>query len=190
MNKFKKYFLAIGIIIILLVIIIESLPRQNSIQFNSPEPTTQRQYSWNTITPGITSEDEAKNVLGQPTDFIDSSENKRVLFFKSSNPNIDNTLFSIDGKVELIIEANMTDGKKIWDLAQEYGQPTAKLYGEISESGYFLYATPKKGIAYLANPIAGNVFEIWHYQPLNTVEEFLVKWANSYSTEQQEEIGE
>lgn len=143
------------LVIILIVFIVGSAGKKSS-----------NIFSWNSITPGVTSTKEVISKLGQPLSTFDSAIGKSLLFNSESKSRQNEVVVNND-KVKLIKQVNLVNGQSFSDIVAKYGQPEIKLYGNLSDTGYYLFAYPSIGLAYYANPVAGNILEIWYFAPIS-----------------------
>lgn len=179
--KIKKQHLIGGtiIIVILLIALIQTIAsnRKQSPQTDTEVPAP----IWNNLQPGNSTFDDVVNVLGTP-----ESQDGNVGFFKSKSPSRNHVIATQDGKVSVIRRVNLLEEESMDSLIKEYGEGNITLYGPASDFGYYLFAYPQKGIAFLANPVARNVLEIWYFQP-TTLQRFMSQFAPEYSLNLTEE---
>jgi hypothetical protein len=148
----------------------------------APTPSTLTTASWNTLTPGVSSQQDVINKLGKP-----KSTNGRTLSFGSQNPNIDNQVFIENGVASFFKEIVSPTEKITSDkITSEYGTAQNVLYGPDSASGFYLFVYPANGVAYLGNPNTKDVIEIWYFKP-TTIDDFINKRASGYSQQQQQQ---
>lgn len=106
----------------------------------------------------------------------------KKIYFPSNSPNRKNEAWYQEDQLILIKEiVTLKDSVRTTDLINKYGQPTLILYGEDALSGFYLYATPETGVAYIANMTSGLILEIWQFEP-TSIELFSTKYADGYKT--------
>lgn len=106
----------------------------------------------------------------------------KKIYFPSNSPNRKNEAWYQDNNLIFIKEiVTLKDSIRVTDLINKYGQPTLTLYGGDALSGFYLYATPEIGIAYIANTNSGLILEIWQFEP-TSIELFSNKYADGYET--------
>ena len=168
----KISIIAAVVLVIVFYLLIQGAQKKQM----SPTPTPVS-ASWEGITPGLTSVDEAKKILGSPI-----AESGNILDYVSKSPTENDKIVSENGKVifvrHVIAQGDDTSTKQI---TKKYGLAPVHLYGPESSAGIDLFVYPAVGIAYLGNQSQDFLFEIWYFQPMPQ-EQFIEKWARGYST--------
>lgn len=164
---------AIVIVIILAINQKRGVPTPKS----TPLPSAQE---WNGITPGVSTQQDVINQLGQPR-----SESSGILLYESKSPTRDNQVVIQNGTAVLIKEiVAFTENRTIDEITSKYGTADNVLYGDGAVNGNYLFVYLSKGIAYLGNPDTKSLQEIWYFPPVSSVDGFISKWAQGYSKEQ------
>jgi hypothetical protein len=133
--------------------------------------------SYNSLTPGKSTVNDAIEKLGEPV----SGSGSNRLVFRSTSPNRNHEITAENDKIVLIKEVvSVNDTKSSDQLKSAHGEALYILYGPRSGVGFYLYAYPEKGIAYLGHHLDSTLLEIWYFQP-TTFEMFRSKWASNYS---------
>ena len=154
---------------------VEVTPTPNSLPLASPQ-------SWKGITPGQTQQQEVLSLLGQPEKT--QVEKDRVVFsYPTQRQGIDNEVFFEKDRVGLIKEQIIDDQGSLPSFIQKFGEPEVKLFGPYASSGFLVYVFAASGIALVAHPDGGIVFETWYFTPM-TLEEFRAKWGQELSETQ------
>lgn len=169
----KKRLIVLGPVIILVIVSVLYI----LIYYKKAQPAVPviKIPSISTIVPNQTTEQEVLQNLGIPV-----ASNSGVLQYRSTSPARNNEIAIQNNKVSFVKEiVSYKDTIDLKQLNTQYGEANY-LYGPDSVNGYYLYYHPEKGIAYLANPIAGAVLEIWHF-PVTTFDIFKNNWAEDYS---------
>ena len=117
------------------------------------------------LLPGKSTEEEIVNTLGIPIK-ESTTDNAKILEYKSKNPNYNNTFYTQQGILNLAKEIITPDDNiKISNIAEQYGNYEEVLYKSGSEVGFNLYIYPDKGIAYIGHQPSGIVIEVWYFPP-------------------------
>lgn len=175
MRKRLITFLIIFLIILVGVIVFFFARSKKAVPTPTGLPTSGASYK--SLTPGVSSKEDAIKLLGTPL----NSSTSDTLDFKSNNPNLPNQVDTSNDKVSLIKEiVTVSDKKTTTDITGQYGIAPSVLYGPDSVNGFNLYVYPDKGIAYIGHIKEPIVLEIWYFQP-TTLENFISKWAPNYS---------
>ena len=184
----KKYKLPVALISITLIVVavIFSAPKKSVIPVTSPlativpTPPSVPHGEWGAL-------DTLTQKLGKPIGQEDTATKSGEYHYKSSTPNRDQ---------EVVYQSNIpvfykeivtqTDNKTAKSIKQKYGQAEIRLYGPESDIGFYLYAYPSKGIAY----VGGNddiITEAWYFAPTD-LNNFMATWASAYSLQPQDGI--
>lgn len=168
-NKYKIIVALIIISIILYNQLTKKGPSTNIISLPG-------QAKYQDIAPGTSSKSDVINKLGEPV-----SESDNTLKYKSSAKVKTNDVVLEGDTVKLIKEVvTLDDNKNISDLKSQYGEPEYMLYGPRQEAGFYLYAYPDKGIAYIGSQDQTTLLEIWYFAP-TTIDDFKKNIAPNYS---------
>lgn len=183
-KKYKWPILGIALAIIIFAIAI--VLKQGAAQraaLQSPIPTATPTPSPAPI--GIGGNiDELTSKLGKPLGGNAIPKNG-VAEFKSKNLSLNDEVVYQDGKAAFYKQIVLVEEKRTGTgIQKQLGQPEQKLFGPSSEFGYFLYAYPTKGTAYIANDGTDNVTEVWYFNP-TSLETFMKTWAVEYSVQPQ-----
>ena len=175
MRKRLITFLIIFLIILVGIIAFFFMRSQRTVPTPTGLPTSGASYK--SLTPGVSSKEDAIKLLGTPL----NSPSSDTLDFKSNNPNLPNQVVTSNNKISLIKEiVTVSDRKTTTDITSQYGTAPNVLYGPASTNGFNLYVYPDKGIAYLGHVKEPIVLEIWYFQ-LTTLKNFISEWAPNYS---------
>jgi len=173
---FSKTKLILIIVIIAFVVLSYFLYINRRAAPPTPPAAPPQQSVWKGIVPGTSTEEEVKQKLGTP-----KSEGENLLEFESTSPTRNHTVSLEESVVGLIKEVvSYRDTTKVSDLRAQYGETSDVLYGPDAENGYYLFVYSEKGVAYLGNPATETLLEIWYF-PATTFEDFVNRWAASYS---------
>ena len=180
MAALQKYWLFIilalaATILVALHFLIEPPP--------TPEPEPKKPASsWESITPGKTTESELVNVLGQPSS-VQTEENKKTLTFIPQGGGPDDRI-TISGN-RVVITKRMYYGEETLEtLKTKYGEPEGAFFGPYQNIGAKVYVFPKNGIAIIASTYDGTIIDIWNFNPA-TLPVFLSEWGQDLTTEEQ-----
>lgn len=174
---FIKHKFFIAVIFTVFASLSYAFYRQKNTKIEEPMLPPQKQATFNSLVPGVSTKDDVIKSLGEPSD---SKNNGNLLEYLSSNPNSPNEVVFESGKVTLIREIiTLKEQKSISDLEKEYGNAVNKLYGPHSAAGFDLYVISEKGIAYVGHVESGLLLEIWYFTPM-TFEEFNYKYSKQY----------
>ena len=177
-NKILIIFLSFVLVLIFLSEI--KKPQEKTIT-PSPTPLPLQGVLYKDLTPGLDTKKEIDKKLGKPINEA-SLEEKEILDYKSTSPTTNHQVI-YEGQIAVFIREIVSsyDDKTMNDLEKDYGKAPYTLYrGSEAISGFFLYAYPEKGLAFIANPNGGVLLEIWYFIP-TTLEEFKSEWAPEYS---------
>lgn len=180
MNIKKKIILGLGLISLLAIgFIAFKIYSTNSRQKNiSPQNAEGAKYR--DLQPGVSSLNDVASALGPSVDERDQ-DGKKILEYKSNNPNFNNEVTIEEQKLSFIKQiVTMDEQITISEINKKYGNYEYILYGPLSTNGFDLYIYPSKGIAYIGHQSSGIILEIWYFPPTN-LEEFKAKYASEYS---------
>ena len=194
MNKFKfgkKQLLLVLFLISLISILYIYLKVSKSSKKPTVTPTpivqgTDQVASFKEITPGITSLDRVNELLGYPVD-AKLSGNQEIDSYKTDNPNRFNTVISENGQVKMVREEMTEVNQKADEIRKTYGIAPFVLYSKDPSSVFDLFVYLKNGIAFKGHS-DGTVLEIWYFEPMDSIDKFILTWAKDYSKEKSKEI--
>lgn len=134
---------------------------------------------WDELEPGKSTNSEVENKLGKT---INNSADRPVKEYASTSPTAPHKAIYEDEKVMFLKETvTLSDNKSIADLITLYGQAPYILYGDLAINGYYLFVYSDIGVAYVGNSVADVLWEVWYFEPVNSIDEFIAKWATNYS---------
>lgn len=129
--------------------------------------------------------DKLADKLGKPINGEKPTDG--IAEYKSGNLSLNNQVIYRGGHAEFYRQIILVSEKRTGKGIQgQIGKPEAVLNGPSSEFGYYLYAYPSKGTAYVANAGTDNVTEVWYFPPTD-LPTFLSNWAHEYSPDLQEQ---
>jgi len=169
-----KVFILVAILVVVLVFFARGLKEKKK----NIQPSQQANY--NDIVPGVSSENDLKNKLGEPLKTTVETD-KTILDYQSNSPVRFNDVIIKDGTVIFIKEiVAATDEKRSQDITNQYGVAPYTLYNQDDpNSYYYLFVYPGRGIAYLGRS-SGKLLEIWYFQPTD-ISNFINSWASNYA---------
>lgn len=134
--------------------------------------------TWNSIKIGESSKQEIYNNLGQPI-----SRDNNLESYESNSPTTPHeVVYNNDDKAEFIRQVVTTEEEVTFtSIAEEYGEPTIRLYGPESSFDIYLYVNLASGVAVLGNKEQDMAMEVWYFKPME-LQPFLNTWATEYST--------
>ncbi len=172
LNKYKFILFGVFILIDIILIVIfasKSKPSQNTPTPNS-SPVNQNLKYQSLITDNNFQNNGTETTINQI----------KKIYYPSKSPNRKNEAWYQNNNLILIKEiVTSKETIRISDLVEKYSRPTLVLYGEDALSGFYLYATPETGIAYLGNQESGLLLEIWQFEP-TSINLFPAKYAEGY----------
>jgi len=172
LNKYK--FILFGVFILIDIILIMIFASKSKPAQNPPTPSSSPVNQNLKYQPLITDNNFQEN--GTETTI---NQIKKV-YFPSKSPNRKNEAWYKDDNLIFLKEiVTLKDALNMSDLIDKYGKPTLVLYGEDALSGFYLYATPETGIAYLGNQESGLLLEIWQFETIS-INLFPAKYAEGY----------
>lgn len=174
-----KKILLILVVIIFTIFVFINLKFKNKTKTNIT-PTNYPDVYYQNLKVGQSTEEEIAKELGLPVNerLIDG---KKVLEYKSSNPNFNTELVVESGKLDLVKKIIApSDNESISNINQQYGNYQNILYGAQSGNGFHLYIIPDKGISYIGNQFLDEVLEIWYF-PATNFNTFKQKYAAEFT---------
>ncbi len=163
----KKLFIPFIIISIICISFIGYLLIFKNKNTVTKQPVGETGFSYNNLSPGVSTTEDIKKVLGDPKKEI-SNGSSTILEYNSTNPNFNNQLSVDSGTLSLVKQiVSSKDNISISDLNQKYGNYEDVLYKSSSYSGFNLYIYPSKGLAYIGHQGSGIVLEIWYFKPMS-----------------------
>lgn len=132
------------------------------------------------IEPGKTTYQEVILKIGQP-----KSQTDNILTYPSKSLTRDNVIKTQGNIVSIVKEMiAYSENRKTLEIKSTYGDPEYTIYGPDSVNGNYLFVYPQKGIAFIGNPETESMTEIWHFTPVESITDFIDKWAPEYTREQ------
>jgi len=181
MRKLLSTFLKYKFVVLILVVLISAVVLARTTPIEEKLTTApQGGASYKSIVPGISSEKEVIDKLGNPLN-TKTEADKKILEYQSTSPFVPHK-FTLENNTVILVKEIVTLEDKISSqvLKQKYGEPPYKLFDQTSYSStFFLFVYPEKGIAYLGHQ-DGTVIEVWYFQPTN-LNTFMQKYAPNYS---------
>jgi len=163
-NK-KKLFIVLGLFSLFSIAFIVYKYQTNKSIVTSTPTINAIGTDYKGLLPGKSTEEEIVNTLGIPIK-ESTTDNAKILEYKSKNPNYNNTFYTQQGILNLAKEIITPDDNiKISNIAEQYGNYEEVLYKSGSEAGFNLYIYPSKGIAYIGHQLSGIVTEVWYFPP-------------------------
>ncbi len=173
-------------ITILIVSIVLILPKKSSVLIvPSPSPSVTPtappvpKGEWGSI-------DVLIKDIGKPISQEDTATKSGQYKYNSSTLNRKNEVVYQDN-VPVFYKEIVTNGsnKTSKSIQQKYGSAEIRLYGSESDIGFYLYAYPSKGIAYVGSIYDDIVTEVWYFSPTD-LNSFMATWAKDYSLQPQQ----
>ena len=122
-------------------------------------------FKYKEILPGISSEEEVVQKLGNPKERVETPEEIR-LKYSSKSTTRDNVVSIKEGKVFLIKEVFTAQEPVNLSFYQKIlGETEIILYGKEASASIYLYSYPEVGVAFLASSEKGLLFEVWYFAP-------------------------
>ncbi len=175
MKQFLIKHKLLTLILLLIVLVVAWIVYRTGKVPVMPLPTPEN--SWKNIVPGTSLLKDVNIQLGEPV----SSDNNQYEY-SSDNPNLNHeVLYENNVVVSIRRIAVIEDQMQIKGAFAQHGQNFTVLYSDKSTLGDNLYVYLNKGIAYLGNPDTDRVLEVWYFRPVNSVDEFITKYAPDYS---------
>lgn len=173
-NKKTIILIALAALCIISIIFIVSSANKNTTHPQNT-PQTSAIASWNDLIPGVSSQENVVNELGQP-----KAVDGNTLLFNSKSVTKDNQVV-IEGGTAVFFKVDIapTEKRTSDEIASKYGVAQKTLYGPDSVNGFYLFVYPSNGIAYVGNPNTKDITEIWYFKP-TTINDFMDKWAEDY----------
>lgn len=161
---------------------------QVSTQTTKPLPSSEvgGNLKPNSIVPGISTEEEVTQELGQPT-IIEGG----VSQFKSNHPVFNNqATFSEEGELVFFKEIiTFKKEREMSDITNTFGKPPYELFGESSSFGDNLFVYPEQGIAFVGNTLGETLTEVWYFKPTN-IADFMNTWGEGWFFTEEEAVQE
>lgn len=182
-NIFKflsTYKVAIGCISFIFLVIWGNYLLQK--QANNPQITPGA--SFQSLTPGISTRNDVESKLGNPVSINNKGSQTLAEYDDSNDARNHEVVYEANTPIFIKEIVSFGEEKKIETIKNEFGDATFVLYGPDSAVGFFLFAYPEKGIAYIGNPNTGDILEVWYY-PSTTYQTFKNLWARGYGEELQ-----
>lgn len=147
-----------------------------------PEPVPQKPVSsWESITPGKTTEAELAGIFGQPN-VIEQEENQKTLNFTPQTGGPGDRI-TVQGNIVGLTKRIYYGEETLATLQIKYGKPEKEFFGPYQNIGAKVYVFPKNGIAVTASTYDGIIIEIWNFAP-TTLSVFISGWGQDLSTEE------
>jgi hypothetical protein len=154
----------------------------------SPSPTGAlvKQQTWQGVRPGISFQDLIK-MRGEPKPSRASAEE---VLYPGTNRYWD-TAVTIQNNTVLFIREHVFVPQNISfkSRSSQISEKPTKLYGQVSESGQFIYVYPASGIAFLVNDQNDTVYETWYFQPTDLAGVLTLPAFSKYSTSADAVVG-
>lgn len=177
LNKRKIIIITIFFLIGLLVCFVVNRYLQKR---KHPELPKQEYIEYQNLKLGISTKEDVIYKLGKPVS-TQTQNSSEILEYKSKNPNFNNELLIKDDKLNFVKEIlTLEDNIKVSDIQKGYGLSEKILYGRGASIGFYLYAYPSKGFAYIGHEKSGTVKERWYFTPTD-IKTFQEKLASDYS---------
>lgn len=173
--RIKRIGIALLVVLTLISIVFIFL----KVKKPSVPSSTSNFNSWNSITPGTSTESDVTASLGKPKEKIGDT-----LYYGSKSPTRDNQISLQGGVVGLVKESvAFSESRKTSEITSKFGDPTFTLFGPEAVNGQYLFVYPDKGVAFIGNPVVGSLFEVWYFLP-TTIDLFTKDYAPDYSLSQ------
>ena len=129
-------------------------------------------FSWNGLTPGVSTIDDVNRQLGNPTETIVDGDNT-LLKYKSKNNEFRKDTAVINNNNLVVVKEEVIGKEKgnLKDYTKRYGQANFSGYGDYYEAGFTTYVFSNVGLAVIASPVDGTILQLWHFKPM-MIEEF------------------
>lgn len=181
-KKYRVPIILFSLMVIVILIIVLSFTSKRTSPSTTAYPSATPESTPPPVPEGPWGKlDDLTKKLGSPIDQPDTSTKSGQYRYKSSTQNRPNEVI-YQSNVPVFYKEMVTksDNKTAKSITQKYGTPEIRLYGPESDIGFYLYAYPSKGIAYVGSIFDDIVTEVWYFSPtdLNT---FMSTWAKEYS---------
>ncbi len=150
-----------------------------------PQEETKQQKpvsSWESITPGKTTEGELITTFGQSKS-TQTEDSQKTLTFTPQTGGPDDRII-IKGNVVGLTKRIYYGQETLTTLKAKYGEPEGEFFGPYQNIGAKVFVFPKNGIAVIASTYDGTIIEIWNFQP-SILAEFLTLWGKDLNTKEQ-----
>lgn len=167
--------LAFAATVIIFAKIFLTKPKSEVVPIPSPSPV-----SWNQVTPGFSTPEQVKQILGDPESVLPHETGVRFLYPRQGGGPEHEVI--IGETSVLFIKDRVLGEGNISSFKQKYGTPEAEYFGEHAGAGFKTYLWTTKGVSVIASLNSGLIFEAWYFEP-QQLSDFLKTWGKNLKLE-------